>query len=293
MSGIPSLTILPEEQKFNGDNLLQWNTSITQLLGSKGLIGYINGKIEKPGPESVPLPSDTVTTAATAQTTQPANTPIYSSTPMLDEWTFRDQLTRGHITLNCTDVTGLGVTITRMAKEAWDSIQMEWGRSTDMHCSHAQEALNWTVYSEGTKIQDHIKLLQTCKVTVDNFSTSVMSDETWRGIIIWSIPPTPKWLPVIPSLYAMSSSADITSTLFAHSMIVGWDADSKGSTTVNSSNTALVAKMNKACINPNCKAKKRSTHTIANCYWLVLGDTSEHQRLRRNMSIPQLRTNSV
>ena len=59
MSGIPSLTILSEEQKFNGDNLLQWKTNIIQLLGSKGLLGYIDGKISKPGPESIPLPSET------------------------------------------------------------------------------------------------------------------------------------------------------------------------------------------------------------------------------------------
>ena len=265
MSGIPSLTILSEEQKFNGNNLLQWNTNINQLLGSKGLIGYIDGKIEKPGPESVPLPSGSDT--VTVLTTQPVNTPIYSRTPTLDEWNFRDQLTRGHITLNCTDVAGLGVITTGTAKEAWDSIQTEWGRSTDMRRSHAQEALNWTVYTEGTSIQDHIKLLRTRKVAVDNLSTSAMSDETWRGIIIRSIPPTPKWLPVIPSLYAMSSSADIISTLFAHGMIVGRDVNARGSTMANSSNMALAAQTTGACINPNCKAKKQSTHTIANCYW--------------------------
>ena len=45
---MPSLTILSEEQKFNGDNLLQWKTNIVQLLGSKGLLGYIDGKIQKP-----------------------------------------------------------------------------------------------------------------------------------------------------------------------------------------------------------------------------------------------------
>jgi hypothetical protein len=99
------------------------------------LTGYIDGKIEKPGPESIPLPSDTAST-------QPINTPIYLTTPTLDEWNFRDQLTRGHITLNCTNVTGLGVVTTGMAKQAWDSIQMEWGKSTDMHRFHAQEALN-------------------------------------------------------------------------------------------------------------------------------------------------------
>jgi hypothetical protein len=48
MFGIPSLTILSEEQKFNSDNLLQWDIHITQLLGAKGLLGYINGKIPTP-----------------------------------------------------------------------------------------------------------------------------------------------------------------------------------------------------------------------------------------------------
>jgi hypothetical protein len=256
MSGIPSLTILSEEQKFNGDNLLQWNTNITQLLGSKGLLGYVDGKILNPGPPRPPAADKETTATATA-------TPIYSSTPTLDEWTFRDQLARGHITLNCTDVASLGVVTTGTAKDAWDSIQTEWGKSTDMRRSHAQEALNQTLYVEGTEIQDHIKLLRTRKAAVDNLSSSAMTDETWRGIIIRSIPPTPKWLPVIPSLYAMTSAADIVSTLFAHGMIIGRVT----TTSTNSSNTALAARTTEGCTNPNCKAKKRSTHTTNNCYW--------------------------
>jgi hypothetical protein len=232
MSGIPSLTILSEEQKFNGENLLQWNTNITQLLGSKGLLGYVDGKISRPGPESLQLPS--------TPTSQLISTPIYSTHPTLDEWIFRDQLARGHITLNCTDVASLGVTTTGTAKDAWESIQAEWGRSTDMRRSHAQEALNRTEYSEGTDIQDHIKVLRTRKAAVDNLSTQAMSDEAWRGIIIRSIPPTPKWLPVIPALYSMATSADIISTLLSHGMILG-----RGTvkTTNNSSpsNTALAA----------------------------------------------------
>ena len=253
-SGIPSLTILSEEQKFNGDNLLQWTTNMTQLLGSKGLFGYIDGSIPKP------TPSDAATATPTA-------TPVYSSSPTLDEWNFRDQLARGHVTLNCTDVASLGVITTGTAKEAWESIKTEWGKSTDMRRSHAQEALNKTTYSEGTDIQAHIKLLRTRKAAVDNLTSSVMNDETWRGIVIRSIPPTAKWLPVIPSLYTMSSSADIVSTLFAHGMILGRDTDTKTSTTSNSSNTALAAQTTEGCTNPNCKAKKRSTHTTANCYW--------------------------
>jgi hypothetical protein len=147
-SGIPSLTILSEDQKFNGENLLKWTTTMTQLLASKGLLGYANGKIAIPTSQQG---SDDATTTVT---------PIYSTTPTLDEWNFHDQLTRRHITLNCTDTASLGVNTTGTAKDAWDSIQDEWGRSTDMRRSHMQEALNRTVFIEGMDIQEHIKLLR-------------------------------------------------------------------------------------------------------------------------------------
>ena len=265
-SGIPSLTILSEEQKFNGENLLQWKTNMTQLLGSKGLLGYIDGNILKPEPTQ-PAES-TSDTAATATPTAPTVTPIYSSTPTLDEWVFRDQLARGHITLNCTDIASLGINATGTAKEAWESIQQEWGKSTDMRRSHAQEALNRTIYAEGTDIQEHIKLLRTRKAAVDNLSESVMSDETWRGIVIRSIPPTAKWLPVIPSLYSLTSSADIISTLSAHGMILGRDTTQKVTTSTGSSSTALATHdHSEGCKNPKCKARKRTTHRTEDCYW--------------------------
>ena len=53
-SASPSLTILSKEQKFNRDNLISWTTNMTQLLGAKGLLGYINGKITIPIPTQTP-----------------------------------------------------------------------------------------------------------------------------------------------------------------------------------------------------------------------------------------------
>lgn len=73
-----------------------------------------------------------------------------------------------------------------------------------------------------------------------------------------------KCLPVIPSLYAMGSAADVVSTLFTHGMILGREIGNKNT---SQSNTALSARTSKGCMNPNCKAKKCSTHTTANCYW--------------------------
>src|SRR5277367_5786076 len=111
-------------------------TTDTQLIKSKGLLGYIAGKIVKPGPESIPLPSET-------GTVQPI------STPTLDEWIFRDQLTRGHITLNCSDVVGLGVVTTGTAKEAWDSIQTEWGRAPICDdCMLKKLSIEWSTLKE-------------------------------------------------------------------------------------------------------------------------------------------------
>ena len=164
------------------------------------------------------------------------------------------------------DIAGLGVVTTGTAKEAWDSIQKEWGQSTDMQRSHAQEALNQTLYVEDTDIQEHLKILQTRKAAMDSLSTSAMTSETWKGIVIHSIPPTMKWLPVIPSLYVMMSTTDIFSALIAHGMIL--DRGTRNKPTSGSSNTALAAKVTAdGCANPNCKAKKRSTHTTADCYW--------------------------
>ena len=226
---------------------------MTQLLGSKGLSGYVDGRI--------PLPPHLGTGAPI-----PAPTPIYSTDPSRDKWHFHDQLARGHITLNCTDITSLGVKTTGTAMEAWDSIQNEWGKSTDMRRSHAQETLNRTTYAKGTSIQEHVKLLRTRRAAVDNLSMTSMSEEKWRGIIIRSIPPSPKWLPVIPLLYAMTSSADLVSTLLAHGMIL--ERGAQGRPSLSPSNTVLAARTSDAgCTNPNCKANKRSTHTTANCYW--------------------------
>lgn len=52
---------------------------MTQLLGSKCLLGYINS--------TMPLPPQLGTGAPI-----PAPTPIYSTVPSVDKWCFHDQL---------------------------------------------------------------------------------------------------------------------------------------------------------------------------------------------------------
>ena len=122
---------------------------------------------------------------------------------------------------------------------------------------------------------------------VDNLSQSAMTDEAWKGIMIGSIPPTTKWLPVIPSLYAMMSTADVFSTLQTHGMILNRGTRNKP-TSGSSTNMALIARTVDACTNPNCKAKKQS-HSTSNCYWPGGGKEGQfppnfRQRARANVA---------
>src|ERR1700678_2182135 len=106
MSGTTSLTILSDDQKFNGLNLLQWNTNMAQLLGAKGLLEYVDGSVLKP--TETPAPATPESTPA-KDVALAVPTPIYLSTLSLDKWINRNRLARGHIILNCTNITGLGI----------------------------------------------------------------------------------------------------------------------------------------------------------------------------------------
>ena len=66
-TGVPSLTILSDDQKFNGENFLQWKSNMMQLLGSKGLLGYVEGSILKPSP---PKPATTTSESSSTYTVQ-------------------------------------------------------------------------------------------------------------------------------------------------------------------------------------------------------------------------------
>ncbi|SJL16298.1 uncharacterized protein ARMOST_19818 [Armillaria ostoyae] len=108
----PSITQLPEASQFNGKNLAIWKVKITEIISGKGLWGYVDG--------SIPCSPTAQTTQGTAPTTVPLPpnpTPLYSSTPSLDEWRFQDSYVCSHIILNVSDPIGLRVKMMGTAKE--------------------------------------------------------------------------------------------------------------------------------------------------------------------------------
>jgi hypothetical protein len=92
------------------------------------------------------------------------------------------------------------------------------------------------------------------------------------------------------------SLADIISTLFAHEMIIG--RNNRVNTGLNSSNTVLAARTIEGYTNPNCKAKKHSTHTTTGQE--VERKDNSHQILVREaeqilslMHLPQINQNTL
>jgi hypothetical protein len=57
------------------------------------------------------------------------------------------------------------------------------------------------------------------------------------------------------------NSSDVISTLIAHGLLLAREFHKEATT------GALFAKITEGCKNPQCKAKKKTSHTTENCYW--------------------------
>ncbi|KAJ7362781.1 hypothetical protein DFH08DRAFT_683177, partial [Mycena albidolilacea] len=111
MINLPSL-LASEKLQANKANYPTFKVLIEEHAASKGLSGYLDGSITKPGIITVP--------PGTASTDVP--TPVFSTTPSRDEWTYRDSVLKSLIVTNVTDPIGLGLKRDGTAKECWDSV---------------------------------------------------------------------------------------------------------------------------------------------------------------------------
>ena len=96
----------------------------------------------------------------------------------------------------------------------------------------------------------------------------------------------------------MSTSADIISTLLARGMILGRGAGSKVTAGTGNSNTVLAAWTMEGCTNPQCKARKRSSHKTIDCYWPGGGKEGQFpanfgQRAKANITTSNSTTSST
>ncbi|KAJ7135596.1 hypothetical protein C8R44DRAFT_609161, partial [Mycena epipterygia] len=110
MISIPSL-LATEKLQPDKSNFPTFEVFIEEHGSGKGLRGYLDGSITKP-PLVTLSPGDT----------PPASTPVYSTAPLREEWTYRDGVMKSIIVTNIVDPIGLGVNRDGTAKECWDSV---------------------------------------------------------------------------------------------------------------------------------------------------------------------------
>jgi hypothetical protein len=122
----PANFVLPTEEKFDGSNWIEWKESIISAAKSRGVMGYLEGTIQRP---TTPSPS-----------TDPSHIPlpvtptVYwgSKSPSQDEWEQRNAYAQGLITLNVKNPIGHGVNLTGTAADSWKSLMDIQDKVTDI-----------------------------------------------------------------------------------------------------------------------------------------------------------------
>ena len=104
----------PESKQLSGeDSWREYKREVLLAVGSRGLTGYLDGTIVKPlpGVQGGTVYPPTATT-----------TPIYSTTPFLEEWLARDAITTSIIVTNTTDPVGIGIDETKRSADIWKAL---------------------------------------------------------------------------------------------------------------------------------------------------------------------------
>jgi hypothetical protein len=269
--------LLPDDEKFDGTNYLEWRDTILMACRLRGARGYLTGTISQPeSPGSSPsTTSPTPTTpaadaaaaaaaAATTTTTTMTETPWTSTTPTWEEWDTRDAWCHIAIRQNVKNPTGLGLKTDGSAAEAWKSLKDRYQTSTDLARVYAQRELRSARLNDGDDFPMHLADLHT-KHKRANAVGAKIDDADFREIILASLPPS--WDNIISTLHTSPSSIDTIIRLEQH-----WSRVNRTGrvSAPGTSAIALKASMKlanyqkKVCANPICG---RKGHTIEECYW--------------------------
>jgi hypothetical protein len=104
--------VLPTEEKFDGSNWIKWKDSIVSAAKSCGVMGYLEGTIQRP---TTPSPS-----------TNPSHIPLSITptvywglkSPSQDEWKQCNAYAQGLIALNVKNSIRHGVNLTSTAADS-------------------------------------------------------------------------------------------------------------------------------------------------------------------------------
>ncbi|KAE9403403.1 hypothetical protein BT96DRAFT_936423 [Gymnopus androsaceus JB14] len=151
----PPIPEVSADLKFDRGVKVGWalvKQRIVNSLKTQGLLGYTDGSIVKPSPSPPipippppPLPPATTTAAVTttATATAPAPTPtstktskataVFSLTPSLEEWVFRNNRAKGIVESHINNLPSLMPNIDdKTAKEVFNTLEGEFAKNDGM-----------------------------------------------------------------------------------------------------------------------------------------------------------------
>jgi hypothetical protein len=140
----------------------------------------------------------------------PEPTTVYSRTPSLDEWAYRDGIALSILILNTKDPVGVGLKTDGSAHDAWKSLEDIYARQTDMALSRAQRELNSTYLAPGASVVEHAATMRKLRQAANDIGAGI-TDSVFRLTFITSL--SEEWRHVTPVLRTFTSSAEVINFL--------------------------------------------------------------------------------
>jgi hypothetical protein len=249
----PPIAEVPEDQKFDSGVKTTWisvKRRITNALKTQGLYGYADGTIIMP---SVPaLPQQTTTAAASAgagivpATVTP--TAVYSTSPSLEEWTFRNDRAKGIIESYIDDLPSLlHGTDEKTAREVMVGLEAEYGQKDDLIKVMTERKLRTYMFNGSEPLDEFFKNLRSIRREAVQAGNEI-DDPTFRQIVLAAFPGKEfdgiiSNITSAPNTYTTSSSV-IQQIAFSYSRIEERsNAAASGSKITAEAHAAVLAKV--------------------------------------------------
>jgi hypothetical protein len=242
--------ILPADEQYDGSNWYAFKERLRAVAEQRGTLDYLDGKIKKPSPP------DPAAKPAVATTYWGDDKPSYN------EWRQRDNWTKGLITLNVKNATGLGVKTDGTAAEAYDSIAKVQDAMTDIGRLTAEKELARIKFVDGSKMEEHITKLRTAWTKANNQGCEI-TDSRFRMIILDSLPDS--WMIFVSTLRSETTSTSVIACLISHATMMAGRTPTSNSNSAQALATQGRQSRNSdlKCVNPVCG---RTGHTIERCF---------------------------
>ncbi|KAE9397295.1 hypothetical protein BT96DRAFT_941021 [Gymnopus androsaceus JB14] len=188
-----SIPRFPEDNQLDSDrNWRTYKRECILALKARSLLQYIEGTIVRPlfQTTQTAAPATTTTSSTTATTTTsttPTQTPIWSSTPLYEEWTTRDATATSIIITNVRDPVGVGIEDDKSAAEIWKFLINKYEKRVEQRIHLADTALRSHTYEpELTTMEDHEKKMKNLLRTLKDYG-GTCSNPQFHLIVVASL----------------------------------------------------------------------------------------------------------